>query len=553
MQGFERADRQLLDAGMLAGHLIPACSMFAFLAAHRDEVFRDADYADLFAPPGLGRPSLPATQMAAVLTLQVLHDYSDRETAEAVRFDMRWKAAIGAAVDDAGFDPSSLVYWRNRIAKSGRPHRVNDAVKTVVAETGILRGRRRRAVDSTILADGVATQDTVTQLISAIRRAAREVPGAAEQIAQVCTGHDYSRPGKPKIDWDDPAAKDALVSALVNDANALVEALKGAELDEGAASAVALLALVAGQDVEPAEGSDGTDGRWRIAQKVAEDRVVSTVDPDARHTRKSPEARRDGYRAHVAADPETGIITDEKLTRAAGEENSDPAVAAEFLAAEAGREDPGAAGTPQPRGGHGPDGPGAGDRGTGGDREPLAWYGDSAYGTGDLRGGIADAGHTAVIKPKPLRPPVGGGFTVDDFAADERAGTVTCPAGHTVALSRTRVATFGALCRDCPLRSRCTTCKTGRKLVLHPRDDLLRAARADWAASGLRKDYTAWRPNVERAVAQVATFRGRRLKLRYRGVTKNQAWLKRRTAAVNLRNLIGKGLTRRGGAWVLAT
>ena len=147
----------------------------------------------------------------------------------------------------------------------------------MVEQTGVLKGRRRRAVDSTILADAVATQDTVTQLVSAIRRVAREVPGAAEQIAAVCTGHDYSKPGKPKIDWDDPAAKDALVSALVNDANALVAALADADLDEPAASAVALLALVAGQDVEPAEGSDGTDGRWRIARKVAEDRVISTV------------------------------------------------------------------------------------------------------------------------------------------------------------------------------------------------------------------------------------------------------------------------------------
>jgi Transposase domain (DUF772)/Transposase DDE domain len=546
MQGFERADRQLLDAAALAGHLIPAGSMFAFLAAHRAEVFRDADYADLFAPPGLGRPSLPATQMAAVLTLQALCDYSDRETAEAVRFDVRWKAAIGAALDDAGFDPSTLVYWRNRIARSARPYRVNDAVKAVIEQTGILRGRRRRAVDSTILADAVATQDTVTQLISAIRRVGREVPGAAEQIAAACTGHDYSRPGKPKIDWDDPAAKDALVSALVNDADAVVAAFKDAELDEAAASAVALLALVAGQDVEPAEGSDGTDGRWRIAQKVAEDRVISTVDPDARHTRKSGEARRDGYRAHVAADPETGIITDEKLTRASGEDNSDPAVAAGFVAAEAGQASSGPEDEPAPGQG------GAGAAGSdSGPQEPLAWYGDSAYGTGDLRGAIAGAGHQAVIKPKPLRPPVKGGLTVDDFAVDEQAGTVTCPAGNTVALSRTRVATFGALCRDCPLSSRCTTCKTGRKLVLHPRDDLLRAARRDWA--GLRKDYMAWRPNVERAIAQVATFRGRRLKLRYRGVTKNHAWLSRRTAALNLRALAGMGVTRRDGAWALAT
>ncbi len=267
MQGFEGSQRQLLDTEVLAGHLVPEDSMFAFLAARRAEVFPDADYADLFAPPGFGGPSVPATRMAAVMTLQTLHDFSDRETAEAVRFDVRWKVACGLALDDAGFDPSTLVYWRRRIAASPRPHRINDAVRKVVEETGVLRGRRRRAVDSTILADGVATQDTVTQLVSAVRRVAREVPGAAEQIAQVCTGHDYSKPGKPKIDWDDPQAKQELVSALVNDANAVVAALAGAELDDAAASALALLALVAGQDVEPAEGSDGTDGRWRIATR----------------------------------------------------------------------------------------------------------------------------------------------------------------------------------------------------------------------------------------------------------------------------------------------
>jgi len=541
MQGFERMDRQLLDAAAVAGHLVPENSMFAFLAAHRAEVYPDADYADLFSPPGVGRPSLPATQMAAVLTLQALHDYSDRETAEAVRFDMRWKAAIGAPLDDPGFDPSSLVYWRRRLAKSERPHRVNDAVKKVVERTGILKGRRRRAVDSTILADAVATQDTVTQLVSAIRRVAREVPGAAETIAAVCTGHDYARPGKPKIDWDDPAAKDALVSALVNDANAVVAALATADLakDEDAASALALLALVAGQDVEPAADSDGRDGRWRIARKVAEDRVISTVDPEARHTRKSPEARRDGYRAHLAADPDTGIITDEKLTGAAGTENSDAAVAAEFVAAEA------AAGGGT---GNGHDGDRDGDGGQ------LAWYGDSAYGTGDLRAAITGAGHRAVIKPWPLLPAVEGGFTADDFAVDAAARTVTCPAGITRHVTASNAVIFGVACRHCPLRARCTTAKAGRTVHLHEHDSLLRAARADWTAGpGLRQDYMAHRPDVERAIAQVATWRGRRLKLRYRGTTRNHAWLKRRTAALNLRNLLSRGLTRRDGAWMLGT
>src|SRR6266508_722632 len=230
--------------------------MFAFLAAHRRDLFPDGEFEDLF-PSARGRPSIPAAVMASILVLQTLGDLSDRETAEAAWCDLRWKVATGMALDDA--------------------------VKRVVEQTGILRGRRKRAVDSTILADAVATQDTITQLISAIRRVGRQVPGAAGQIPAVCTGHDYSRPGKPRIDWDDPDARDGLVSALVNDANALVAALSDAELEGDAEFALALLALVAGQDVEPAENSDGTDGRWQIARGVASDRVVSTVDPDARH------------------------------------------------------------------------------------------------------------------------------------------------------------------------------------------------------------------------------------------------------------------------------
>jgi hypothetical protein len=522
MQGRERADRQLLDAQALVGHLVPPGSMFAFLAGHRQALFADGDFADLF-PSGRGRPSVPASVMASVMVLQVLHDYSDAEAAEAARCDLRWKVACGFPLDHGGFDPSTLVYWRRRLAKSSRPHRISDAVAQVIAGTGILRGRRR-AVDSTILADAVATQDTITQLVAAIRRAGRVVPGLAEKIAAVCTGHDYTQPGKPRIDWDDPAAKDALVSALVTDANALLAALKDRELDEQAAAAAGLLALVAGQDVEPAEGSDGTDGRWRIARKVAEDRVISVQDPETRHTRKSPEARRDGYRAHVAADPETGIITGERLTKAAGEDNSDAAVAGQFLAAQA------AAGGPA-----------------------CEWYGDSAYGTGDLRAAIGQAGHTAVIKPGPLRPAVAGGFTTDDFTVDEAAGTATCPAGLTRPITARRHVIFGAACRACPLRARCTSAQEGRTLRLHPRDAILRAARAAWAAQpALREDYRKYRPNVERVISQVASRGGRRLKLRYLGTAKNNAWLKNRTAALNLRNLIGRGLGHHNGTWVLA-
>ncbi|MPZ28248.1 MAG: IS1182 family transposase [Micromonosporaceae bacterium] len=535
MQGAERADRTLLDAAALVGHLVPAGSMFAFLAEHRAEVFPDAQFADLF-PSGKGRPSIPAPVAASILTLQTLLDYSDAQAAEAVRCDLRWKVACGMALDDKGFHPSTLTYWRRRLANSDRPHRISEAIRKIVDETGILRGRHRRAVDSTILADAVATQDTITQLISQIRRVARVVPGAAEQIAAVCTGYDYSRPGKPDIDWDDPAARDALVSALVNDANAVVAVLTKAELDEQAQQAVALLALVAGQDVEPAQSSDGTDGRWRIARRVAEDRIVSTVDPDARHTRKSPEARRDGYRAHAAAEPDTGIITDEELTKASGADNADPAVAERFLTNDIATSN---TSRTDDHGSH-----------TAPRRE---WYGDSAYGTGDLRGAIGHAGHEAVIKPKPVRPAVEGGFTIDDFTVDQNAGTVTCPNQLTRRITPSRYAVFGVACRTCPLRQRCTNSKDGRTIRLHPRDALLRQARRDWTNNpDLRDRYRQHRPNIERVISQIATLGGRRLHLRYRGTAANNAWLKRRSAALNLRNLINRGL-RYAEGWALAT
>ena len=122
--------------------------------------------------------------------------------------------------------------------------------------------------------------------------------------AAVCSAHDYRDPGKPKIAWDDEQARAALVSALVNDALGLLDRLP-AQPEGPAADAVGLLALVAGQDVQPAAGPDGTDGRWRIARRTAADRVVSVTDPDARHIHKNRARYQDGFKAHVAFEPET--------------------------------------------------------------------------------------------------------------------------------------------------------------------------------------------------------------------------------------------------------
>jgi hypothetical protein len=543
MQGQSRMDRELLDAGEMAGHLVPPGSVFAFLAEHRRELFPDGFTADLF-PSRTGRPSLPADLVGSVLVLKELHDLSDVQAAEALKFDIRWKVACGRSLTQMSFDPSTLVYWRRRIAASGRPDRVFDAVAEVIAQTGILAGRRKRCVDSTVFDDAVATQDTVTQLTAAIRKVARVVPGAAGVIAAVCK-LDYSQPGKPAIDWDDPQAKDALVSDLVNDALAVLAELAGPgapQRDPAAADALGLLALVAGQDVEPAEGSDGTDGRWRIARTVAPDRVISTVDRQARHTRKSKSRRRDGFRGHVAAEPETGLITDCEMTMAAGPGSTDAengvkmAVRDRFGGtAEATEPVPGLQPQAEAR-------PGAG----------LEVYGDSAYGSGEARAAYRDAGHDTVIKPGPLRPAVPGGFTIDDFTIDEQAGTVTCPAGHAMPMSaRTRTVTFGQLCAACPLRARCTTAKDGRSTRIHPHEDLLRAARAQARTDDFKKAYPT-RSAIERIISWTATQNGRRVRLRYLGAARNNAWLHTRCAAINLRTLLRHGLTRRDGAWILA-
>src|SRR5512144_1178396 len=170
VQGRSVAQRQLGDVEAWAGHLLPPGGVFAFLAGHRRELFPDSLFTDLFTV-GRGRPSVPADVVATVIVLQALHGLSDREAAEAVTFDLRWKAAAGLALEAASFHPTTLTYWRRRLAGSGKPNRIFDVVRRVVAETGVLSGKTRRVLDSTVLDDAVATQDTVTQLIAAIRRA----------------------------------------------------------------------------------------------------------------------------------------------------------------------------------------------------------------------------------------------------------------------------------------------------------------------------------------------------------------------------------------------
>jgi IS5 family transposase len=321
-------------------------------------------------------------------------------------------------------------------------------------------------------------------------------------------GHDYDSAGKPLIAWDDEVARGELVNALVNDALAVLGACAEVEEPEGA-SAIGLLALVAGQDVELSD-----DGRWRIVRGVAKDRVISVVDPEARHMHKSRSEYRDGYKAHLAVEPETGLITAAALTPAS---TPDGPTGVELLEGEA---------------------PG------------LQVLADGAYGSGETIAALTKAAHHRAIKPYPTHSAVPGGFCRDDFVVDEDAGTVTCPAGHAVTITPKRNALFGNHCTNCPLRSRCTPSKRGRKFALTVHDAELVESRRAWRDGDFISDYRKYRPMVERSIAWLVSDHSRRV--RFRGVQKNQMGLATRVAAINLRRLVNLGLVH-DGAWRLAT
>ena len=511
MQGTSGPDRELLDAAAFVSHLVPENSVYAFLAEHRHRLFPDDMFADLF-PSGRGRPSQPADLVATVLVLQSLEGLSDRDALQSLATDLRWKVAAGLAITDPGFHPTVLTLWRNKLRRSERPERIFDAVREVIAETNVLANKTRRALDSTLLDDAVATQDTVTQLVSMIRRVRRAIPqaGAAELV-----GDDYeASSGKPSCAWNDPAARDELVTRLVNDAVSVLDAVDGVELDDNQTQLVGLLALVAGQDVEPGD----TEGTWRIERGVAKHRVISTVDPESRHMHKSRSSYRDGYKAHIAVEPDTGLITACDLTPAnAGDGPTGVALLAD---------------------------------------EPVGVdvLADSAYGSGDTLAALDSAGHRILIKPWPTHrnPNLGDDqFARDDFTIDYTARSVTCPNGVTTRISNAGLATFKAKCRGCPVRSRCTSATAGKTFLVTEHDELLAANRRRWTSdSVLVADYRQHRPMVERSIAWLVADSNRRC--RHRGVDRNRLALSIRAAAINLRRLLNLGLDWNNG-WQLAT
>ena len=533
-------------------------SIYALLHRECHRLFPDEMFADLFT--SVGRRSVPPRIVAVVMVLQRLDGLSDREAVERFGFDLRWKyAAGGLDFDYPCFAHTVLVDMRARLAASDRPDRIFEVTLGVARQAGLVG--RRRVVDSTPLYDAVATMDTITLIRSAVRgllRAAAAEQGADPPGAGLATalraalasGDDYASTGKPQIDWDDAAAREALVDSRVQDAYALLAVVDGMAVSDQVAAAAQLLATAVGQDVE-----QGQDGVFRIARKVAPDRMISTVDPDARHGHKTSARGFDGYKGHLAIDPDTEVIT---AVAATPGNRGDAEVADRLLAdllpatddSDTTPTDAQVEATGQTI-----------DQGRVDDDAPAptlqgrpAVFGDAAYGAGELLKRLDDADVEIGVKVQAAAAP-GGRFSKDDFDIDLDRAQVCCPGGHTAPLKTSghsrhaATARFGPVCAACPLATRCTGSPAGRTVTVTAHERQLAAGRARSKDPDWRARYRATRPKVERKIGHLMRRRHGGRRARVRGLTKVGADFTLLAAAVNLARLAVLAVTNTGQGW----
>jgi hypothetical protein len=513
-------------------------SIYGLLHRECFRLFPDEMFADLFADSG--RNCVPPMIVAVVMVLQRFEGCSDREAVDRFAFDARWKyAAGGLSFDYPSFVHTVLVDMGARLRASERPDRIFETVLETAKAAGLVG--RRRVLDSTSLYDAVATMDTVTLIRSAIRGllAASATDLEGELRGLLARDDDYATAGKPVCDYEDRQAREELIDALAKDAHALLVALDGREFSTAVKQAGALLAAVVGQDLDA-----GVDGVFRIARRVAKDRVISTVDPDARHGHKTSARGFDGYKGHVAVDPDSELITATTVT--AGNVGDGQAVDALLASELANAEDPSTEDEPPPASERSPATP---------DDEPLSVYGDSAYGAGSVLDTLEQAGAEIMSKVQPPVAPAGR-YAKDAFGIDLQAGTVTCPAGQTAPLRQVKdghIAHFGNACRSCPLAERCTTSPTGRSIHVGVYEQQLTRARARQTDPSWKADYTATRPKVERKIAHLMRRRHGGRRARVRGHTKVDADFSLLAAAVNLARLATLGVTHHTSGWAVST
>ncbi len=506
-QGTQSSQTELLDLLVRQCQTLSPTSLYRLLHERGDELFPDSLFCDLFSD--VGRASAPPRVLASVMILQRANGMSDREAMDHLLFDMRWKFACQMPLDSGSYAHTVLVNLRARLAKSKAPDRIFEAVKQLAQDAGLIG--RKRVLDSTALYDAVATQDTATMVHDAIRLVLKELSDSSKHPLEQAFARkgDYKDAGKPACNWDDKEARAKIIDDLANDGNKVLNALENKEMSKPLRQAVELLATVIGQDLQA-----GADGKFTIIRGVAADRVISTVDPETRHGHKTESRHFDGFKGHVAIDPDSEIITAIDVT--AGNVGDASAVVSLLKEELAAAEKTGCLAPPETK---------------------LEVYGDASYGTADVLEQLEEVGFEANLK---VQAPSNRKelFTQDQFTIDLENKTVCCPEKQLVRLKVMSTgdgsAEFGALCEECPKRSQCTESKTGRTIRIHRKYKLISRYRAHQKSDDWKLKYRSTRPKIERKIAHLMRHRHGGRRARVRGCQRVRSDFATLAAAVNL-------------------
>lgn len=487
----ERAQQGFFDASW-CGNVVPHDSFYGLLAEHGERIVRDEDFAECYSERR-GRPSIPPSTLAKILLLAYRCGLSDRQAMEAVRFDLRWKVALGLPLDHEGFHSTSLVKFRARLLLHGKERVVFERSLALARELGLIEEAVEQVVDSTPMLGAAATQDTVTLVRGGVRKLLDAVASEdAEVAAQLARNleYDYARPRqKPDCEWRSKPAREALLARVAQDAERALRVV--AAVPELAAEpvneAARLLRELIGQDFELDE-----DDVPRLRRGTAKDRILSVHDPEMRHGRKSERQRFDGYKIHAAAATEAPLLTAIEVSPGCDYDGKLAPALIDQQPPELG---------------------------------PERLLGDAAYGDSETREQL-EARAVEVLAPVPEPPPPAGRIGKRDFTIDLAAGTVTCPAGQVARISErpqrsgVRIAQFRrSSCQPCPLAPRCVSADGRRQITIARREDLLQAGREALNDPPTRERLRRTRPLIERLLS-LLVHRYHARKSRYRGKRK---------------------------------
>ena len=548
--------------------LIPSDSFYARLADVRDVLVDDEVYRPLYKDSAKGRPSLPPSFVVLTMLLQYHDDCSDRETEARVRFDLRWKHALGLALEDTGFDATVLSVFRRKLLEQDLTRVLFDRLITAAREAGLLTKTANQVIDSSHILGAAGVRDTYTLIRGGIRKLLRALgytPVRQQELGERLGWYlDPAAPEKPELDWSDPAERTAHLGRLVEDARAVLRLVPTDEQRAAVREAAALLTKIVADDVEegPPAGpkrrgrppneepqhpdeadaqESGTEAAGpRLRQGVARDRVLSVVDPAMRYGHKSQRQHWPGYKMQVSEEPGSELVTHVEV-RPANEHDGEPVVG--FMTRQEAHVG----------------------------LQPAALLCDGAYGTADARADLSERGIEVVAKLRPITDTTHLGkdqFTID-LDANDGQGSVTCPAGVTTTDFRmardqkdraVRLFRFPAdTCAACSLRGRClggpggrvehpVRKPPGRQVQLHVHEQVLQEARAAQKTAEQRRalrERLRPRAKIERKISELCRRHGLR-RARYRGQRKTELQAVMTATMVNTKRLMLLASTQEG-------